>query len=272
MKTETWKEKLETTLSSTIPDNYERFFVPVIGRPVAEDLIRKAAIQPGEKVLDVACGTGIVARLASEKVGIRGTVTGLDMNPGMLEVARSMDLQERQIEWIEASAEKMPLSDEMYNVVTCQMGLQFFEDKVAALREMRRVLVPEGRVILNLPGPSELLVALDKAIDQHINSQAAGFVGMVYSLYDSDEIQQLMIKVGFHNITIEEKQKSLNLPAPKDFLWQYVYGTPLAGLFTEANEDVKYAFEKTVVDKWKKISDNGRIIYEQPIVEIAARK
>jgi ubiquinone/menaquinone biosynthesis C-methylase UbiE len=272
MKTEIWKEMPETTLSSTVPDNYERFFVPVIGKPVAEDLIRKAAIQPGEKVLDVACGTGIVARLAKEKVGASGTVTGLDINAGMLEVARSIDLQRPQIEWIEASAEKLPLSDEMYNVVTCQMGLQFIEDKMAALREIRRVLVPKGRIILNLPGPSELLVALDKAIEQHINSQAAGFVGMVYSLYDSDEIEQLMARAGFYDITIEKKQKSLNLPAPKDFLWQYVYGTPLAGLFAEANEDVKYAFEKTVVNKWKDISDNGRIIYNQPIVEIEAYK
>ena len=71
------------------PENYERYFVPNIGAPVAKDLIEIAALHPNERVLDVACGTGIVARLASQRVGTNGSVVGLDVNPGMLAVARS---------------------------------------------------------------------------------------------------------------------------------------------------------------------------------------
>ena len=86
------------------PENYERFFVPAIGAPVAADLIDIAALRPGERVLDVACGTGVVARLAAERVGTTGTVAGLDINPGMLVVARSVAPSGVAIEWHEASA------------------------------------------------------------------------------------------------------------------------------------------------------------------------
>lgn len=141
-----------TTYGGSPPENYERYFVPAIGEPVARDLIDRAALRAGERVLDVACGTGIVARLAAEQVGETGTVAGLDVNPGMLAVARSVTPPETSIDWHEASAEDMPLPDDVFDVVLCQMGLQFMADKPAALSEMRRVLAPGGRIILNAPG------------------------------------------------------------------------------------------------------------------------
>jgi ubiquinone/menaquinone biosynthesis C-methylase UbiE len=104
------------------PANYERFFVPAIGAPLATDLIHLAALRPGERVLNFACGTGVVARLASQEVGDTGTVAGLDVNPGMLAVARSTTPLGMPIEWHEASAEAMPLPDASFDVVLCQMG------------------------------------------------------------------------------------------------------------------------------------------------------
>src|SRR5690606_30574041 len=142
------------------PANYERFFVPAIGAPVATDLIRHAALRQGERVLDVACGTGVAARLASQQVGARGTVAGLDVHPGMLAVARSATPPGTPIEWHEASAEAMPFPDASFDVVLCQMGLQFMRDQQAALREMRRVLVRGGRLILNVPGPRPRLFTI----------------------------------------------------------------------------------------------------------------
>lgn len=90
------------------PENYERYFVPAIGAPVADDLIKVAALRKNERVLDVACGTGVVTRLASHSVGSAGTVAGLDVNPGMLAVARTATPPGMTIEWHEASAEDMP--------------------------------------------------------------------------------------------------------------------------------------------------------------------
>src|SRR5215207_11707155 len=115
------------------PENYERYFVPVIGAPLATDLVDVAALRPGERVLDVACGTGVVARLAAERVEATGTVAGIDLNPGMLAVARSVTPPGMVIEWHQSSAEAMPLPDEAFDVVLCQLGLQFVPDKLAAL-------------------------------------------------------------------------------------------------------------------------------------------
>ena len=107
-----------TAYGGNLPANYERFFVPAIGAPLATDLIRLAALRPGERVLDVACGTGVVARLASQQVGDTGTVTGLDVNPGMLAVARSATPPDMPIDWHEASAEAMSLPDASFDSST----------------------------------------------------------------------------------------------------------------------------------------------------------
>ena len=99
------------------PENYERYFVPAIGAPLADDLIKVAALRENERVLDVACGTGLMARLASQSVGASGVVAGLDVNPGMLAVARRTTPPGMTIEWHVASAETMPFPDASFNAV-----------------------------------------------------------------------------------------------------------------------------------------------------------
>jgi ubiquinone/menaquinone biosynthesis C-methylase UbiE len=117
--------------------------------PCATQLLDLAAVEPGERVLDVACGTGIVARRAAARVGAGGVVAGSDVNEGMLEVAAAtaIDLPVR-IEWHRADATALPLPDGAFDVVCCQQGLQFVPDPPLALREARRVLTPGGRLAL----------------------------------------------------------------------------------------------------------------------------
>ncbi len=150
-------------------ENYERHFVPAIGAPLGADLVETAQIRAGERVLDVACGTGVIARLAAQRAGANGTVAGLDLNPGMLTVARSATPSGMTIEWHEGSAEEMPLPDSSFDVVLCQMGLQFVPDKSAALREMHRTLKPGGRLTLNVPGPTPRLMAvMAESLARHV--------------------------------------------------------------------------------------------------------
>jgi ubiquinone/menaquinone biosynthesis C-methylase UbiE len=267
------KQYFDETYGLKPPENYERFFVPAIGEPLAHDLIRTAAVRPGERVLDVACGTGIVARLASEKVDSNGTVAGVDVNPGMLEVARSMTPADGSIEWHVSSAEDMTLPDEAFDVVLCQISLQFMTDKLTALQEMRRVLVSGGRILLSLPGPrGRVFAILAEAMERHISSEAAGFVNHVFSLYDTAEIQQLMSEAGFRDIAIQANNKVLALPPAKEFLWQYVHSTPLAGVVAKAEEEDLAALERDVVDKWQSFQENGTLRYQQRIVIASARK
>jgi ubiquinone/menaquinone biosynthesis C-methylase UbiE len=137
-------------------ETYERALVPAVFAAWAPFVVALAGPRPGERVLDVACGTGVVARLAAQRVGRAGKVVGLDLNPGMLAVAASATANEpttsASLTWQEASATKMPFPDAAFDIVYCQLGLQFFPDRPAALHEMYRVLAPGGRLGLMCGG------------------------------------------------------------------------------------------------------------------------
>lgn len=254
-------------------ENYHRFFVPSIGAPVANDLIGVADLKPGEHVLDVACGTGIVTRLAAKRVGAAGAVAGLDINPAMLAVARSQTPPHISIDWYEASAESMPLPDADFDVVLCQMGLQFIPDKLAALREMRRVLDADGRVFVTMPGPKPPLFAImSDALARHLNPNAASFVDLVFSLHDADELTELMRSAGFREIDIQARPKALRLPAPADFLWQYVHSTPLAEAFVQAGQAKREAIERDVCMRWEEFVVKGSMSLQVGMTTASARK
>lgn len=265
--------KYDQSIGLTVPENYERYFVQAIGRPIAEDLIRLADVQSGEKVLDVACGTGIVTRLAAEKTGPSGSITGLDKNPGMLAVARSVVDTEVPVDWHEAGAEEMPLPDKAFDVVFCQAGLQFVEDKPAALNEMNRVLADPGRVYINMPGKvGEVFAIFLQGLNDHISAEAAGAAGKVFSLNDTEELRQLMENAGFKNVNVSTHEKTFELPPPGDFLWQYIHSTPLAGVVPEVGEEHQQALERDVVQKWKNFEQNGGMIYRQQVLTATGEK
>lgn len=254
-------------------ENYQRYFVPSIGAPVADDLIGVAGLQPGERVLDVACGTGVVTRLAVKRVGARGRVAGLDVNPGMLAVARSETPPAMSIDWYEASAESMPLPDNAFDVVLCQMGLQFVSDKAAALREMRRVLDAEGRALITLPGPKPpLLAIMTDGLARHISPKVAHFGDLVFSLHDADELTELMGSAGFRKIDVQKNVKTLRLPAPADFLWQYIHSTPLADAVVQAGEAQRAALEGEVCAQWRKFEVDGSMSLQLGMTTVTARK
>lgn len=256
-----------TDYRGSAPENYEKFFVPTIGAPLAADLVSAAALRPGERILDVACGTGVVTRLAAAQVGATGAVAGLDVNPGMLAVARSAAPSNAIIDWYETSAEAMPLADASFDVVLCQMGLQFMPNKVQALKEIRRVLGSGGRLVLNLPGPiPDLFVAMRDALARHIDPQCAGFVNVVFSLHDSKRLSVLMAEAGFSDIAAEETQKTLRLP--EDFLWQYVHSTPLAARVGKASEAQLAAFSRDVSERWEKFVAGNTLTLEVGVTTV----
>jgi SAM-dependent methyltransferase len=122
---------------------YEADFVPALFGPFGAVVAEAAGVGPGQRVLDVACGTGALARAVAARVGAAGTVLGLDANPEMLAVARRLH---PAIEWLDGRAEALPLPAANVDAVVSQFGLMFFDDRVAALREMQRVLKPGGRL------------------------------------------------------------------------------------------------------------------------------
>lgn len=261
------------TYGGSAPENYQRFFVPAIGRPVAEDLIAAADLQPGERVLDVACGTGVVTRLAAEAVAPSGKVVGLDVNPGMLAVARNETPPDVAIEWCEASAESIPLPDNSFDAVLCQMGLQFVPNKLAALGEMRRVLAPGGRVLISVPGPTPPMFAImSDGLARHISPDAASFEQIVFSLHDADELAGLLQSAGFHGIDAQAKTKKLQVPAPCDFLWQYIHSTPLIEAVAKTDESKRAALERDVTAQWQAFAADGGMALDVGMTTASAVK
>jgi ubiquinone/menaquinone biosynthesis C-methylase UbiE len=259
--------------SGTGPENYQRYFVPTIGRPLADDLIEVAGLRQGERVLDVACGTGVVTRLAADRVCPKGSVAGLDVNPGMLKVARVETPPDLAVYWYEASAEAMPLPDSAYDVVLCQMGLQFIPDKLAALREMRRVLAAGGRIHLNVPGPKPPLFAVMKQVlARHLGNEVAGFTDLVFSLHDVGGVRDLLEQAGFRDVEVKAATKRLSLPPPADFFWQYVYSTPMACAATAADEETREAMERAFRDAAAPLMSGNAIPLEVGMTTASARK
>ena len=251
---------------------YERYFVPAIGRPVAEQIVSAARLRSGERVLDVGCGTGIVARLAVEEVGPEGSVVGLDVNSAMLAVARSAMPAEAAVEWHEAPAESMPLDDDAFDVVLCQMSLQFFADRVQALREIRRVLAPGGRALVSLPGPmTPFFEILAEALARHLPPRAAAFVRQVFSLHEPDEIEHLLRRGGFETVEIRPASIHLVLPGAAQFLEQYVASTPLSALWAAAEETAREAVRREVLAAWGPLEGEDGLQGEQPMILAVAR-
>lgn len=252
-----------------IPAQYERHFVPAIGAPAARALVALATPAPGEQILDVACGTGIVARLAAPRVVPGGQVTGLDPAPGMLDVARAA---EPGIRWIEAPAEDMPLPDDTFDAVLCQMGLQFFHDRVAGLREMRRVLAASGRLVLNLPGPTPTpLAELRSALGRHAGPEAAGFIDAVFALHDPSEVRGLLEEAGLKDARASSERVRLSVPPAREFLWGYVAGTPLAIAVAGLDDRERDELEREVVEAWAPFADGPGLALTVDITWATAR-
>lgn len=249
------------------PENYERYFVPAIGKPLAHDLLRLAALRPGERVLDVGCGTGVVTRLAAQDVGAGGEAVGVDIEAAMLAVARSVTAPTPGIAWRQADAQALPFDDDCFDVALCQMSLQFVEDRTRALTEMRRVLVPDGRVVLGLPGPAApQFEALADSLGRHIRPEGKAFVERVFSLHSPAAVEALLAGAGFRDVEVHATTCPLTLPAPREFLWQYVGSTPLAGLVSGADASAKAAFEADALGTWARSSRGDGMELDQPMV------
>ena len=253
-------------------ENYERYFVPTIGTAFAETLLDEAGLLLGERVVDIACGTGIVTRLAAERVGPKGSLAGVDINPAMLAVARSLRSSDVAIEWHEASAESLPLAAGSFDVVVSSLGLQFVEDKPAALSEMRRVLAPDGRLAIATGGPTPPLWAiLEQALARHVAPEAAGFMRAVFSLYDPKEIQTLTTGAGFRDTEVRSKDVTIPLGAPGDFLWRYVHSTPLVAAVAQIDDEARAALERDVVAGWRPFVKDGTLVFDASVILTTAR-
>jgi SAM-dependent methyltransferase len=206
---------------------YEATFVPAIFAEWAPHTAAAGEIGSGDDVLDVACGTGIVARHAVDLVGSNGSVTGVDLNEAMLTVAAEI---EPRVEWRQGSVSALPFPDDAFDVVTCQMAFMFFPDRRAAFAELGRVARPGGRVAVSVPGALGRQPAYRPFVDaaaRHAGPDAVSLLSTYWSCGDLDALAADARQAGLEVVDQRTRTGVCDFASPAEFVRIEVEASPL---------------------------------------------
>jgi SAM-dependent methyltransferase len=216
-------------LSVEAAEVYESTFVPAIFAEWAPLLVEAAGVAPGQAVLDVACGTGVVARTAADRLGGRGRVVGLDLNDGMLAVARRL---RPDIEWRQGDAAALPFDGGSFEVVLCQSGLMFFPDRAGALREMARVVTGDGTVAVQVWDRLEAQAGFGpvyELIARHLGPEGIRLESSYWVLGDLDLVASLFEAAGLRVTATRSHVGTARYGSAREAVATEVEATPLLG-------------------------------------------
>lgn len=194
---------------------YETLFVPALFGVWTKNLIEAAKVQPGQTVLDVACGTGVLTRDVSAELGAAGSVTGLDPAPGMLAAAQEIA---PDIAWVSGHAEDLPFPDHSFDVVLCQFGMMFFQDREKACAEMLRILKPGGALAVSVWNSTEhnpAYKALISLMESEVSEAAASAVSLPFSLGDPDIVTGVLNESGFVDVSVSTLSETARFPSTR---------------------------------------------------------
>lgn len=256
-------------VSGSAAEVYEQFFIPALFEEWPPRVVAAAQVGAGQSVLDVACGTGILAREAARRAGPRG-VTGLDCNDGMLAVARA---REPAVEWRLGRAEALPFEDGRFDAVVSQFGLMFFEDRERALREMWRVLRPGGRLAVAVFGPLEdtpgyaALVAL---LERLFGASIADELRAPFCLGDVATLRDLFRAAGLADVRIDTVVGRARFPSIADWVHTEIRGWTLADRLDQAQFTLLARAAETELRGH--VGHDGRVAFDSPAHIVCARR
>jgi ubiquinone/menaquinone biosynthesis C-methylase UbiE len=217
-------------VSENAAEQYEKISARYIMGPWAHNLVKAAEIQRDDKVLDLACGTGVVARAAATKLGSDGHITGLDLNEGMLEVAKALgNPGTGGLAWVRGSAEEIEFPDASFDLVLCQQGLQFFPNQHKALSETHRVLRDEGRACFSIwaqSGPFHK--AVGTAMAKYLDASIAQRYRATRDVPDVNSLRSQFIDAGFRQVNVNRTEVRVRLPEIAKFIIAQLRSTPFA--------------------------------------------
>jgi SAM-dependent methyltransferase len=257
-------------VSTDAAEVYESCFVPAIFGAWAGPVADAAGIRRGDKVLDVGCGTGVLAREALRRVGQEGRVVGLDLNEGMLAVAAR---REPTIAWRQGDAASLPFEEASFDVVVSQFALMYFPDRVASLREMWRTLVPGGRLALAawaaIDHARGYQILVDIAVRQ-CGREAADVLAAPFVLGDQAELAELLADSGISGANVALHEGSIRFPSVKEFVRIEVKGSPLAEM---VSDDVMQALAAESEDALAEfVVASGEVVMPMDAHIVTARK
>lgn len=248
---------------------YEEFFVPALFGEAAHRTVASSGLAPGKRVLDVACGTGILARTAARWIEPGGAVVGVDRNPGMLAVARRIA---PEIDWREGRAEDLDLGDDVFDAVFCQFGVMFFDDPVAALAEMRRVAAPGAAVNVAVWGSLDVTPgyrAMVGLLDRLFGSEAAGALRAPFALGGGQRAVALMDEAGFDHVERRDLDVTARFPSLEAWVRTDVRGWTLADMIDE--EEYETLQREASRELAGFVGADGRVEFASPALLFTAR-
>jgi SAM-dependent methyltransferase len=252
-----------------VAETYEATFVPAIFAEWASETLDAAAVGPGTQLLDVGCGTGIVARTAADVVGPSGTVTGVDLNEAMLTVAARI---RPAIDWRQGDAAALPFDAEVFDAVTCQMAMMFFPDRRRALAEMGRVVRRHGTVAVVVPAMLDDQPAYRTFVDvaaRRAGAEARSLLGTYWSCGDLDVLRADVTAAGLEIVSSRTHTGTARFASADAFVATEVEGSPLVERLDETTYAAIRAEVRTTMDHYR--TADGR--FEVPLVGhvVAAR-
>jgi len=249
-------------VNTSAAEVYETFFVPALFQEWGSRVAEAAHIQPGQRVLDVACGTGVLARAVARRVGPEGEVVGLDINAGMLAVARQ---KAPQIEWWLGPAEALPFEDNRFDAVVSQFSLMFFEEKKKALQEMVRVLRPGGRLAVavwdsldNTPAYAAVTALLKRLF----GDEAANALRAPFSLGDPVLLQSLFTEANIPEAKIATIEGVARFPSIKAWVYTDIKGWTLADMIDDAQFEHLLTEAEKVLQPF--VTPEGSVAFSSP--------
>jgi ubiquinone/menaquinone biosynthesis C-methylase UbiE len=221
----------DKAFTGSIPENYDRYMVPLIFAPYAADLAQRAGSLSPNAVLEIAAGTGVVTRALAPNLSPSARYVVTDLNQPMLDYAASQQAPDARIEWRQADAMALPFENGTFDLVCCQFGAMFFPDRVAAYGEAKRVLKPGGHFLFNVWDRIEENVFADdvtNALAEFFPSDPPRFMARTpHGYHDTALIRSDLAKAGFSNVTIETRAEESRAPSPRQVAVAYCQGTPL---------------------------------------------
>jgi SAM-dependent methyltransferase len=221
-------------VSTSAAEIYEEFYLPALFLEWAPRMAAAARVEPNQRALDVACGTGVLARALAERVKPRGTATGLDINEGMLTVARR---KAPGVDWRHGAAEALPFDDATFDVVVSQFGLMFFQDRARAIGEMLRVLRPGGRLAVAVWDSLDRTPAYRAFVgllDRLFGAGTAEALRSPFVLGDTDGLRALFRDGGAPDVQIVTHEGKGRFPSIESWVFTDVKGWTAADLIDEA--------------------------------------
>jgi ubiquinone/menaquinone biosynthesis C-methylase UbiE len=257
-------------LSGDAPTAYARFSYKIM-EPWTDDLILSARCRDGDRVLDVACGPGLVANRVNQVSGRLCSVSGIDLNEPMLKVARANP----SIEWHQGSATELPFADASFDVVLCQQGLQYFSDRPAAVREMTRVLATGGRLALNVWGALErqaFHTAILDGVNHFMGAEARALFDLAFSLHSVAELRKLAEDAGLKDIHVRLEHRTIRYPSASALAVGFLSSTPVSAQYAAMDEERRRSFIDYVVGKLATYVDDAGLAAPMENHYLAASK